>query len=370
MYKQFNWALLIFLVLSIAGQGCSDDSSTLDPAGSGGGTNDDGWSTQVVENGNFANGEINVSVDANSKLHVSAFNFDDGLQYFTNKSGSWVTTIIAGDIANSEGVLNDITVDNSVNVHIVYSHSGGIAYTTNESGAWIHEDMWLGGAGSCTIVSDGGGNLHSAFDDNTNHDIRYAYKPSGGAWGTPVALADQWVGSNCDIDVDSSGNPHVIFNFSGHHNLRYAFFNGSWNVSTIEGSDSYPYEPDTGWTPAIAVNKTTNAANIAFWNRSDSLVQFSNCATNSAYTLKSTVGKWAKPCIALDNEGYAHVFFEENGTYILYYATNKSGSWIVTPLTAEIGSNELAMTIDAGNMIHVIFSSKTNLYLYHTRLQL
>ena len=370
MNKQFTLILSIFLTFAVFIQGCSDNSSTLDPAGSGGGTgNDDDWSTQVVENGNFANGEINLSVDTNCKLYISAFNFDAGLQYFTDKSGSWVTTLIAEDTGNSEGIQNDIAVDDSGKVHIIYSHLGGIAYATDESGSWTYEDMWLGGAGSCCIVSDGGGNLHSAFDDNSNSDIRYAYKASGGAWGTSVAIADEWINSECDIDVDGFDNPNIIFNFSGHHNLRYAVFNGSWNVSTIEGSDSYPYEPDTGWTPSIAVNKSTNAANIAFWNKTDSLVQFSNCAAQSADTV-ATSAKWSRPCIALDSEGYAHLFFEEDGTYILHYATNKSGSWIVTPLSAAIGSNEFAVTIDAGNKIHVIFSSKTNLYLYHASLQL
>jgi hypothetical protein len=227
--------------------------------------------------------------------------------------------------------------------------------------------MWLGGTGSYCIVSDGGGNLHSAFDDNTNSDLRYTYKPTGGAWGTAAFIADEWVNSDCDIDVDGNDNPHVIFNFSGHHNLRYASFNGSWNVSTIEGSDSYPYNPDTGWTPAIAVNKSTNAANIAFWNISDSLVQFSNVAAHSADTL-GTSAKWSRPCIALDADGYAHVFFSESGTSMLHYATNNSGTWVVTTVTAvstSIGATGLAVAIDTDNKIHVIYSNSSNVYLYH-----
>jgi len=368
MFKRPFGFLLFFFLFAVVHQGCSGDSGPSNPAGPG---DDDGWSTQLVKSGNFANGEINVSLDANSKLYVSAYESSVGLQYITNKSGTWISTLVAAENdGNSAGVQNDIAVDDSGKVHIVYSHYDGIGYATDESGAWSYQDMWLGGLGSCCIVSDGGGNLHSAFDDGTNWDIRYTCKPIGGAWGTPIALADEWVNSACDIDIDGSNNPHVIFNFAGHYNLRYAFLGGSWSVTTIEGSDSYPYEPDTGWTPAIAVNKSTDEANIVFWNSTDNSVQFSNGVAHSAVTLKDTAD-WARPCIALDSEGYAHVFFGEGGTNILNYATNKSGSWVNTVLSIEIGgNNELAVTIDAEDKIHVIYSSKTNLGLYHASFQL
>lgn len=360
--------LSFFLLFAMANQGCSSDSGSSNIVGPGGGE-DDGWSTRLVKSGNFANGEINVSLDANSKLHVNAYESSVGLQYITNKSGTWISTLVVEENENSAGVQNDIAVDNNGKIHTVYSHYDGIGYATDESGAWSCQDMWIGGGGSCCIVADGGGNIHSAFDDSANWDIRYTCKPVGGAWGTPVALADEWINSACDIDIDSSNNPHVIFNFSGHHNLRYAAFNGSWSVSTIEGSDSYPYEPDTGWTPAIAVNKSTDAANIVFWNSSDNSVQFSNGVAHSAVTLKDTAD-WARPCIALDSEGYAHVFFGEDGTNNLNYATNKSGSWVNTVLSTESRGIGLAVTIDAGDNIHVIHSSNPNLDLYHTSFQL
>lgn len=373
MLKHLTWVLLIFVILSIFLQGCSDDSSSTAPAVTGGGTNTGSdWSVQLVKSGNFANGEINVSADADCELYISAYDFNVGLQYITNKSGAWVSTLVAADNGNSEGAQNDIAVDNNGKIHIIYSHYGGIVYATDESGTWSYEDMWLGSGGSCCIVSDSEGNLHSAFDDNNDSDLRYTYKPSGGIWGAKVKIAEEWINSYCDIDVDGSNNPHVIFNFSGHSNLRYALFNGSWSISTIEGSDSYPYIPDTGWTPAIAVNKTTNAANIAFWNKTDSLVQFSNCVPHSAYTL-GTSAKWARPCITLDTDGYVHIFYSESGTSALHYATNRSGSWnftTVPAISAAIGANGLAVAIDKGNKIHVIYSNSSNLYLYHASFQL
>ena len=372
MFRQSVWIWLLFLMFAVFNQGCSGGSSTSDPTGTGD-DDDSGWSTQMVKSGNFANGEINVSVDADCKLYVSAYEGSIGLQYITNKSGTWISTLIEEEDANSAGAQNDIAVDDSGNVHIVYSSYDRIAYATDESGSWNCQDMWLGSGGSCCIVSDGDGNLHSAFDDCNNWDIRYTYKPIGGAWGTKLFLADQWVGSDCDIDIDGSNNPHVIFHFAGHDNLRYAFFNSSWNVATIEGTDSYPYVPDTGWTPAIAVNKSTDAANIVFWNHSDSLVQFSTGAVNSAITLKDNVAGWARPCIALDNEGYAHVFFAEDiamTTNYLNYATNRSGSWVNTVLSIAIGGNELAVTIDADNKIHVFYSIYANVGLYHASFQL
>ena len=369
MFGRSVRVLSFFLLFAVANQGCSSDSGSSNTVGPGDGE-DDGWSTQLVKSGNFANGEINVSLDASDKLYVSAYESSVGLQYITNKSGSWISTLVVEENDNSAGVQNDIAVDENGKVHAVYSRYEGIAYATDESGVWISQDMWLGGSGSCCIVSDGGGNLHMTFDDGSNWDIRYTYKPVGGAWGTPVALADQWINSSCDIAVDASNNPHVIFNFAGHYNLRYAFRGGSWSVATIEGSDSYPYEPDTGWTPAIAVNKSTGEANIVFWDRTDSSVWFSNGVAQSAVKLKDTAD-WARPCLALDSEGYAHVFFGEGGTNAINYATNKSGSWVNTVLSIEIGgNNELAVAIDAEDKIHVIYSRSGNQELRHASIQL
>ena len=358
-----------FILFAVAIHGCSSDSDSSDPVVPDDGE-DGGWSTQLVKSGNFANGEINVSLDANGKLHVSAYESSVGLQYITNKSGSWIATLVAAENDNSAGVQNDIAVDANGKIHTVYSRYEGIAYATDESGAWSSQDMWLGGLGSCCIVSDSGGNLHSAFDDGSNWDIRYTSKPVGGAWATPVVLSDEWVNSACDIDVDGSNKPHVIFNFAGHYNLRYAFLGVSCSVATIAGSDTYPHEPDTGWTPAIAVNKSTDEVNIVFWNKTDNSVMFTNGVAHSEIKLKDTAG-WARPCLALDSDGYAHVFFGEGGTNILNYATNKSGSWVNTVLSMGIGgNNELAVTVDAEDKIHVIYSSGASLNLRHASIQL
>ncbi|MBN2071685.1 MAG: hypothetical protein JW814_09540 [Candidatus Krumholzibacteriota bacterium] len=364
-----SMAISMFILMStLVLQGCSGDSGSSNPAGPGD-DDESGWSTELVKSGNFANGEINVAIDANGKLYISAYDFNTGLQFITNRSGSWVSTLIAEDDGNSAGVQNDIAVDGNGKVHTVYSSYDGISTATDESGAWTSEDMWMEGGGSCCIVSDSDGDIHCAFDDGSYSDIRYACKPSGAAWEGSIILADEWINSDCDIDFDSSDNPHVIFNFAGHHNLRYAFITGSWNVFTLEGSDSYPYEPDTGWTPAIAVNKISDAANIVFWNSTDNTLQYSDGSANSAVTLKSVAG-WTRPCIALDSGGYAHVFFGEYGTNILNYATNKSGSWVNTALSTEIGGNELAVAIDAGDKIHVIYANKTDYDLCHAGFQL
>ncbi|MBN2185400.1 MAG: hypothetical protein JW746_08740 [Candidatus Krumholzibacteriota bacterium] len=368
MFRKSVWVWLFFLIFTAVNQGCSGGSSTSDPTGSGDG-DDDGWSTQLVKSGNFANGEINLSVDADCNLYVSAYELNTGLYCVTNKSGSWVSTLIIDDEDNSAGFQNDITVDPDGKVHIVYSSLDGQAYATDEAGNWSSQEIWVGGTGSCSIVSDSGGNLHSVFDESDNWDIRYSYKPAGETWGTKVTIADEWVNSDCDIDIDSSDNPHVAFNFAGHYNLRYACLSGSWNVSTIEGVDDYPYVPDTGWTPAIAVNKTTDAVNIVFWNSTANSVQFSNGAVNSAVTLKEVAG-WARPCIALDSEGYAHVFFGESGTNIINYSTNKTGSWVNTVLPINIHGNELAVKIDSADKIHLIYSKYSDPNLYHASLQL
>ena len=142
----FRWSVRVlsfFLLFAIANQGCSSDSGSSSTVGPGDGE-DDGWSTQLVKSGNFANGEINVALDADSKLHVSAYESSVGLQYVTNKSGSWISTLVVEENDNSAGSQNDIAVDNNGRVHTVYSQYDGIGYATDESGVWSYQDMWVG----------------------------------------------------------------------------------------------------------------------------------------------------------------------------------------------------------------------------------
>lgn len=42
----------------------------------------------------------------------------------------------------------------------------------------------------------------------------------------------------------------------------------------------------------------------------------------------------------------------------------------VKGINTSIGANGLAVTIDTGNKIHVIYSNDTNAYLYHASFQL
>ncbi|HSG29105.1 MAG TPA: hypothetical protein VLA34_11545, partial [Candidatus Krumholzibacterium sp.] len=106
-----------------------------------------------------------------------------------------------------------------------------------------------------------------------------------------------------------------------------------------------------------------------FWNSTYDEVQFSDGTVDNAVTLKSGTG-WARPVIALDGNGHAHVFFGEYGSRNINYSTNASGTWVNKVLSIEQSGEELAVGIDGSGRIHLIYMNYPEVELRHASLQL
>lgn len=97
-----------------------------------------------------------MAMDARDVIHVSYFDFG-GLKYATNRSGSWVSTVVDAD----PGMLaySDITVDAGGSVHIVYL-GYKLNYATNTSGVWRSSPIMQYGGSEPRIALGSNNSVH------------------------------------------------------------------------------------------------------------------------------------------------------------------------------------------------------------------
>jgi hypothetical protein len=97
-------------------------------------------------------------------------------------------------------------------IYAVYRPAGG-AWTTN---VLMNDDPGAAQSETPAVAVDGAGNTYAVWADrrNGNWDIYFAYRPTGGPWGTAVqvnedpSVAGQWSPA---IAVDGNGNAYVVW---------------------------------------------------------------------------------------------------------------------------------------------------------------
>ncbi len=97
-----------------------------------------GWQTEVIDasededTGNWSS----LAVDAGGNLHVVHSDWTDReLQYTTNASGAWVTTVADADVEN--GLPNTLVIGSDGDLHVLYGGGRFIKYATFDGADWL-----------------------------------------------------------------------------------------------------------------------------------------------------------------------------------------------------------------------------------------
>jgi hypothetical protein len=347
--------ILIFLLLT----GCSKNSSN--PVG-----NTDGASnSQTIDNVNAANGDISATIDKNNKIHVVYNSFNIGIKYATNKTGSWVTTMIhAEDSTMYMTTYNDIAVDSSGFVHIVYTTSwmvvtgeAAVYYATNKTGSWVKTKLaYAIGAdfSGCGLAVTSAGKVHIVYGDNTMH-LMYKNNLSG-SWTGAGNLGTYWTSVRPRLALDASDNVYVAYEHGGEGTLHLQVINSTGSLvsnSIIDGVVSSGNS--IGWSPDIAINKTNGNVIIPYWNYTGDLLRVYN---GGAITTLDTLTNWTDPSIRTDISGKAHMCYTGLSTNELYYASNKTGAWVKEKLPVSVISRSSDLVIESTGKIDFIYCVK------------
>ncbi len=242
------------------------------------------WSTLAID-GTIASQELGVAyilaVDQNLNLHTCYRKYPDDMMYATNKNGTWELENAGNETefgytrSYPYEQPHDIVVDSANNVHIcAYDERSlpdyyAINYVTNESGSWqttvIETDISysIGVEGAhyyfCSIALDTLENIHIAYFDVNHNALKYATNQSG-TW--TIEVADQGSSSNTDyknisLTIDNDQIAHIAFRLDGVAKLFYK--------TNILGEWGYAYADGSGIGTAIAVDQDQHV-HMAFPN--------------------------------------------------------------------------------------------------------
>jgi len=237
------------------------------------------WQVRVVDE--FAEGPA-LAVDPDGHLHLAYHDlWHNRPKYANDVTGQWVKTTV--DTIAQTGKNAAIALDQNGAVHISYMAEAtlDVRYTTNMTGSWAAETIWsLGDVGKCTSIAlDHSGYVFIAFGNPDQSTFSWSTRVMSnrtGSWKTEFNIPN---GNCASVAVDSNGAVHVAFDL-----VTFA-------LSTI----NYATDAGSGWT-------------------------YENVTGNTA----------GDPVLALDDQGKAHIAYQDPGNgidYWLKYASNENGNW-------------------------------------------
>ncbi len=177
--------------------------------------------------------------------------------YTSRKAGAstWATPQHADSTAGSNNVGSSISIvaDAKGGVFISYGRYNCNTYCTaaSQTGQLVVLHRPAAGVWSNTLVDtsstvvgghselflDATGALHVAYRDETNGDLRYATRPSGGTiWQIGKVDGAGDVGRHASVAVDAMGAVHVAYYDKTKGALRYASrsLGGTWKTTTVD----------------------------------------------------------------------------------------------------------------------------------------
>ncbi len=287
--------------------------------------------------------------------------------------GSWLSMKVTSD-AKPAIAYYDRTAD---------ALGYAVGTISGASVAWAREDVDSypdsnglnpGDAGkyaSMAIAADG--TTWIAYQDTSNGTLKYATKPSGGAWTT--GIADSGEGPHSDagywasLALDPSGNPVISHYDAYKKDLRVARWNGtafSGSVA-VTGTDYVP--ADTATTAISAqvgeYSKLLIGADgteyLAFYDRANTALMLAsgNGTSWSTETVDDSgdVGQW--PDLALDS-GSLYISYQDYGNQDLKLAKGTPGSFSVSTLdSGDMVGADSAILVNGGG-VHIVYQDGEN----------
>jgi len=373
------------------------------------------WVAQRLHSSGDMHGAPSLALDAQDHVHISYYDISfSALKYATNKSGSWVIETVDGQ-NDSAGLYSSLTLDANDAVHIVYSrfvtkYTCELTHATNASGQWVTQvlplDQWQ--HQKCGLAVDAAGHLHLAYTHGDSAWLAYATDASG-QWEVEVVDNESAAGQYPSLQLDAQehvhiSHLHVVSSYVSE--LRYSTNQtGGWVTATVAGGSGYykqgygndlkldadghahishlenhnyylkyatnvddtwmNYEVDTGdayCMPSLVLNGDDDVITDVYGGDSENW---------GIYLFENATGPWLvdlyiadahlwSNSLTMDADGYLHLIFSEWQTKNLFYATDKSGDWVIEELTFA-GEESLTPTLalDGDGYAHIAFCDAT-----------
>ncbi|MDY6957768.1 MAG: hypothetical protein SVK08_01290 [Halobacteriota archaeon] len=338
--------------------------------------NGSSWDKENVTTNGYFSYTKGLALDSSDNPHISYYNSTaDELKYAT-KDGSWSTETV--DTDGDVGRYCDLALDSSDNPHISYSITLSgldceLKYATKD-GSWstetVDNDTRVGEYGAIAIDIFGypkisyhdrdNGNLKVAMGGPSENSLYYSYLV-GGSWSHEIVDSAGGFRSQT-IKLDSDGYPRILYRVSGSpKNLKFARWNGSsWGIETIasEGLFEYrAYDIDSDDRDHVMYYvESTDDLKYAYYDGSWNIETIENIGSV----------EFVEGGLAVDDNNIPHVtYYDSQGD--LKYAT-KDGSWSIETIVNNPSGTlyESSMYLDSYGYPHVTYLEDINLTLYYT----
>lgn len=315
-------------------------------------------------------GDNSIASDNHNNIHIIFYESRErGLEYATNRTGSWEISVI--DSSLGVGSSNSIAIDSNNSIHISYYDEKNctLKYATNKSGFWdisILESLDLMGQPT-SIKVDKDNNIHIAYYDNQNQCLKYItnkHVKTLASWPEPIPLWEisivdsQIVGGSISLALDNEGNPCITYLDGINKVLRFATYNlGSWNTSPIESVGMFY------WDSSLVIDKN-NKAHISYYNSKNDTFNYATNRTGSweIITLDSKGCPGFYNSIAIDKNNKVHIVYLDKLDSDLKYITDNSGSWESFVIDC-FANGDCSIAVDKNNKAHISYFSFDNNFI-------
>ncbi|MFZ2956404.1 MAG: hypothetical protein WA705_05905 [Candidatus Ozemobacteraceae bacterium] len=159
-----------------------------------------------------------IALGSDNSVHIACGSSDKRLYHLTNRTGTWMNTVV-DSLGNGPFAYRvQIAVDKSGGAHLVYDQrsKNALRYATNKSGSWVTEtldtegDSWNNPA----IWIDAETHVHISHFDPAEKAIRYRCNTNG-LWNTSIIEDEGKVGLETSIFGTRDGHVSVGYFLEG-----------------------------------------------------------------------------------------------------------------------------------------------------------
>ena len=193
-----------------------------------------GWTQETIDDATGHIGGIAATMNLAESSLLVAFIASGGGLYYATYSGTWSSALL--DAVGAGGGTPGLAIDASGNPHIGYRDTSDNVIHRWYDGAWQSETVETGVTGTVevSVQMNTLGAVYMAY--RKVKTLRYATKPSGGAWSAEnVTTGVESEGDYCILRLDPNNAPHIAYRHVTSYYLKYAEkTTGSWVITSPE----------------------------------------------------------------------------------------------------------------------------------------
>jgi len=278
-----------------------------------------------------------------------------------NVLGWHITTV------DSDGIVGGYTsleLDASGYPHISYydETNGDLRYAWKDGAGWHITTVDSAGiVGRYTSLElDASGYPHISYEDRTNGDLKYAWK-DGAGWHITTVDSAGIVGRYTSLELDSSSYPHISY-YEGR--LKYTWKDGAgWHSHIIDW-------PSGGGIAGLFTSLELDASgfpHISYYISPSSDLRYAYAWKDGAgwhihirgVDLDGVVGGYTS--LKLDSSGYPHISYHNYTNGDLKYAWKDGAGWHITTVdSAGIVGRYTSLELDSSGFPHISYYDEAN----------